>query len=128
MRVEREVKIPAKVVKTEAKVKKVLTVSCDICNSKIDLSKDNRYGSGMSQCCLCKRDICRTVKAGRYGDGTCYQMYDNGSDYWDKYCIICYPLYIPAMRALQERHWKEEEKLEAKIKKESLAWQNHVKQ
>lgn len=121
MRVEREIKVPAKVVKTPAKVKKVLTVTCDICEKAIDLSLDNRYGSGMSKCDLCKRDICRTKKAGIYGDGTCYIMEDNGSDYWDKYCIICYPLYIPARREMIARHDEEEEALEKRIREESLA-------
>jgi hypothetical protein len=53
MRTEREVKVPAKIVKTEAKTKKVLTVTCDICDKKIDLNLDNHYGSGMSKCSLC---------------------------------------------------------------------------
>lgn len=120
MKETKVVKIPAKTIVKEATTKKVVRVTCDICGKSVDISLDNRYGSGTSKCYLCGRDVCRNTKSGRYGDSTCYIMYDNNSDYWDRYCIICYPLLIPARDAMKERHWQEEEDLEAAIKKESL--------
>lgn len=118
---EVEVKVPAKVVKTPAKVKTVVRYTCDICSETVDKSQDNRYGSGMSQCTLCKRDICRTMVKDKYAVYTCWEYDpDEHGDYPDKYCIHCIAVYIPERRKLAEKHWREEEKLEIKMRKESL--------
>lgn len=115
---EIEIIIPAVKAKPASK-KKVIAHSCDVCNKVIDKSQDNRYGSGVSKCSLCKRDICRTRNEDR--SYTCFEYDpDEIGDYPDKICIICFPLYIPARREMNKRHWKEEEELEEQIKKESL--------
>lgn len=123
MKKETVVKVPPKkaVAAKPATTKTVVRYTCDVCGKAIDRSLDNRYGSGMSKCSLCGRDVCRTQVEGKYGQYTCFDFDpDEMGDYPDKYCIICFPLYIPVRNALKEKHWKAEEALENKVKKESL--------
>lgn len=118
---ELEIEVPAKVIKQPATTKKVVRYSCDICGKNVDKNQDNRYGSGMSVCTLCGRDICSTSKKGNGYPFTCWNYdQDYSGDYPDKYCIICIPLYFPARREMNERHWQEEELLDMFIKKISL--------
>jgi len=114
------VKTPAKTVKVKATTKEVTTYTCDLCLKSVDKSGDNRYGSGMSSCYLCKRDICRRKVAPNSYEMTCMVRVDNGSDYDDHYCKICAAIYLPAKRQMEERQWKEEEDLEAEMVKKSL--------
>jgi len=121
MKKEVEVKVPAKIIKREATVKKVTRYTCDICGKTVDKSQDNRYGSGMSNCSVCGRDICRTSKGSGGYPYTCWDDHpDDHGDYPSKMCITCIPLWYKLYTPMQERHWKEEEEMEARIKKESL--------
>jgi hypothetical protein len=64
---------------------------------------------------MCNRDIC--YEHCRY-DEDCW------GDYPDKYCPICYKLkfvtYKLARREMEDKHDREVEKFEKKMKKESL--------
>jgi hypothetical protein len=110
MKKEVEVTLKAKpAVPARKKVKEV--VYCDICSDEIQ-PYTYGYGKRGSECTVCGRDMCR--------DCSKYDP-DELGDYPDRYCTFCFSLFIPARAKMNERHWKEEEKLEAKIKKESLA-------
>lgn len=90
-----------------AKTKKVTRIICDLCSKTVVIGA---YGGGGGQCYICNRDIC---------DDHTVREYDG--DYATKFCTICYSSYKPAIEQLKERHWKEEEALKRKIKRQSLA-------
>lgn len=109
-----EVKVPAK----KATTRQVVKIFCDVpgCTDQAAML----YGGvNSAKCGICKRDICKR-----------HLEYDPDEmgDYPDKWCSICYPLILYPRREMNERHWKEEEALIAKVKKESLTWQPNQKQ
>ena len=108
MRVIKEVEIPSKTIK--ATVKKIETIYCDFldCKEKV-IPRGNTYSGAV--CRLCNRDVC-------YKHKDCYDDYS--SDYPEHYCTICYDLWIPARNEMNNRHEDEEDKLQEKIKIESL--------
>lgn len=112
MKKEVEIRVPAK----RAHTRTVKEFYCDIpsCTNKA-LTKSSMYVGGERspvQCSICKRDVCDR-----------HRVYDpdEPGDYPDKFCTICATLYLPERNEMQERHWKEEEKLRSRIRKESLA-------
>lgn len=111
MKKEVIVKVPAKkaVAAKPARTKKVKKTVCDFCGA--DVPSHGSYGWYPS-CSICGRDCCR--KHNTFDP-------DEPGDYGSWFCQICLPLILPARREMQDRHWKEEEELEARIKKESLA-------
>lgn len=94
-------KVPYKEKVIPAGTKVVTEVVCDICGDK-----------ATTKCWVCDRDIC--------GIHTNYDPQDPG-DYPPKWCPPCKELWEPVRDALNERHWKELEKEERRIKKLSLA-------
>ena len=122
MKIVETIKVPAKVVKTPAKAKKITRVTCDVCLNSVDLSLDNRYGSGMSKCDVCNRDICRSGKNGKDWPKTCWVEHpEDSGDYPRKMCIICKPFWSELYKPMQERHYAEEKAMERRVKKESLS-------
>ncbi len=104
----KEIKVKAKVIK--ATTRKVEKITCDVLGCGVTI---NEKGYGFrGKCDLCGRDICR--------GHTTYDP-DEPGDYPENYCPTCVELWIPARREMKNRHWDEEEKLEAKVKKLSLA-------
>lgn len=91
-----------------ARKKKVSQRVCDFCSATIP---DHGSYGWYPSCSICKRDCCRKHNQ---------PDPDEPSDYPDWFCNICMPLILPARRAMKERHWKEEEEIENKIKEQSL--------
>lgn len=89
-----------------ARTKEYIKILCDLCSKPVVSSS---YGRGGGKCWLCGRDICEKHTVREYG-----------GDYATKYCTICHPLYMPAIRELENRQDTEKEALERKIKKLSL--------
>lgn len=118
MKKTREVKTPERTVVRPAKVKKIEEVFCDICQKRVDVSRDNHYGSGGHNCEICGRDICRNQ--------TCFIYEDDPDDCNSsiRVCIFCHPLrykkYLIAYYDLLNKHEKEVEDFYKMIKKESL--------
>lgn len=108
MKVEKTVQV--KPVKATTRI--VTKVYCDYpdCGNEIVYQ---RYGGGGGSCGICNRDVCSKHRT--------YDP-DEPGDYPAKWCIICESLFLQPRREMNERHWKEEEALERKVKKESLAW------
>lgn len=89
-----------------SKKKTVLKVLCDFCSKPTA----DHYGNQRS-CSICSRDLC--PKHTKWDP-------DDPSDYPDKFCSICLRIYIPARSEMRERHWKEEDELDAEFKTLSL--------
>ncbi len=104
MKTTKTIEVPAKVVKREAKTKEVVTYTCDVCDKSVDKSEDNRYGSGMSACSMCGRDICRRSKTGNSGwPKSCYVEHpEDHGDYPRKMCMICEPLWYSLYDPMQK--------------------------
>lgn len=118
---EIEIEVPEKIVKRPAKTKIVYRFTCDVCGLYVDKSQDNQYGSGISACSTCKRDVCRT--RGQYGH-TCFVDHpEDHGDYPRKMCAICEPIYYKIISPMLKRHNDEEEQAEKQLKEESLKWQ-----
>lgn len=116
MKQTKEIKVPAKVVKTPVKIKKVTKILCDFCGATVP---DHGSYGWFPNCSICGRDTCRKHNK---------PDPDEVGDYPEWFCQICMPLILPARREMENRHYKEEEELEARIKEESLAWQKEEKQ
>lgn len=118
MKKTRTVKTPARVVTRPAKTKEVVEVYCDIGGEKVDLTRDNHYGSGGHNCEICGRDICRNQ--------SCFIYEDDPDDCNSsiRVCIICHPLrykkYLLPYYDLLNKHEKEIEDFFKMIRKESL--------
>jgi hypothetical protein len=96
---------------TKATTIKIGKVLCDICLAD---AAPGRYGGGGGVCQLCDRDVCAKHK--RYDD--------DGSDYPDKYCAICYELkfkkYAKDYADVEAEYERQLNALEAKVRAESL--------
>lgn len=97
-------------VKVPSKTKEVVKVTCDV-DGCGDTAAFLYGGVNYAKCEICKRDLCKR-----------HLVYDpdEPGDYPSKWCSICYGLYYQKRREMQDRHWKEEDALIEKVKKESL--------
>lgn len=102
-------------VKPKPYIKEIAIYICDLCG------KEGKDESMFRTCCLCKRLVHRDWS---HPKEDCVESYDDGSDYPDWYCKICYKLkfvdYKIELEIIEEEQYQKEEALEQKIIKESL--------
>lgn len=105
--------VPAK----PATKKRVEKIYCDVCERDCTMRYIN--------CVLCGREVCKYDWQRKAAERQCMGTDERDyGDYPDKYCIICHDLkfgkYDKEYEDMQEQHYKAEEALDEKIKKESL--------
>lgn len=109
MRKEQEIIIPA----TKQRTRKVKTYVCDICGFETHAREK------LTQCVLCKRDVCRyKINCSNYD-------HTGWGDNPDDYCAKCYQLkykkYAEEFKNIEDEYERKNDELTNKIKIESLA-------